>query len=457
MDPIKQTDADPWEELERIIAVSDRVRLAAFLDSTQPAETARAISRLSQADQTSLLGLLSPADAADLLEEVTEIQAADLIEDLSPDHAAAILDEMQSDQQADVLAELDEANAEAILQRMRPSEADDVRQLLTYPPDTAGGIMITEFLAYAATRTVGYVLDDMRAHGEKYSDYDVQYAFVTSPSGELGGVLRLREMLFAQPDQRVGDLMQANPLSLSVSASLEELQQFFEDHDFLAVPVVDERRRLVGVVLRLSVQEATDKRANRTFFNFVGIVGREELRSMPLYARASRRLSWLSINVLLNIVAASVIALYQETLERAIILAVFLPIISDMSGCSGNQAVAVSIRELSLGFVKPFEFVYVLTKEMSVGVINGFMLGLLLGGVTLLWKGNAYLGLVVGGSLALNTVLAVALGGLLPLGLRSLKFDPALASGPILTTVTDMCGFLILLSLATAVLPRLAG
>lgn len=457
MDPIQETDADPWEELERIIAAADRTRLEAFLDTTKPAETARAISRLSQEDQTTLLGLLEPGDAADLLEEVTEIQAADLIEDLAPDHAAAILDEMQSDQQADVLAELDEDNAEAILQHMRPAEAEDVRQLLTYPPDTAGGIMITEFLAYAAARTVGEVLDDMRAHGEKYSDYDVQYAFVTTPNRELRGVLRLREMLFAQPDQPVGDLMQTEPMSVSVHAGLEELQQFFEDQDFLAVPVTDDGGRLVGVVLRLSVQEATDKRANRTFFNFVGIVGREELRTMPLYARASRRLSWLSINVVLNIVAASVIALYQETLERAIILAVFLPIISDMSGCSGNQAVAVSIRELSLGFVKPFEFGYVLTKEMTVGVINGAMLGLLLGGAALLWKGNPYLGLVVGGALALNTILAVTLGGVLPLGLRSLKFDPALASGPILTTVTDMCGFLILLSLATASLSHLAG
>jgi magnesium transporter len=177
---------------------------------------------------------------------------------------------------------------------------------------------------------------------------------------------------------------------------------------------------------------------------------------MPLLARSTGRLSWLSVNVFLNILAASVIAIYQDTLAHAIILAVFLPIISDMSGCSGNQAVAVSIRELTVGLVKPHELLHVLGKEIGLGAINGVALGLLLGGAAFLWKENPYLGLVVGGSLALNTIVAVALGGLLPLILRGLKFDPALASGPILTTVTDMCGFFILLQLASATLPHLA-
>ena len=176
---------------------------------------------------------------------------------------------------------------------------------------------------------------------------------------------------------------------------------------------------------------------------------------MPVLKRSSRRLSWLSVNVVLNILAASVIVLYQDTLEKAIILAVFLPIISDMSGCSGNQAVAVSIRELALGLVRPREILRVLAKEASVGLLNGLVLGALLAIASLLWQGNPYLGFVVGTALAANTLLAACLGGVIPLALRAMKADPALASGPMLTTVTDMCGFFLLLSLAQFVLPKL--
>ena len=226
---------------------------------------------------------------------------------------------------------------------------------------------------------------------------------------------------------------------------------------YLGVPVVDEVGKLIGVVRSLSVRDAIAKRSNQIFLKFAGIMGGEELRTMGLFKRSSRRLSWLSINIVLNIVAASVIALYQDTLEKAIVLAVFLPIISDMSGCSGNQAVAVSIRELTLGLVRPRELMRVLTKEASIGLINGIALGLLLGGAAVLWKGNPYLGLVVGAALATNTLVAVSFGGLVPLILRWMRTDPALASGPLLTTVTDMCGFFFVLSFATWMLPRLGG
>jgi len=158
----------------------------------------------------------------------------------------------------------------------------------------------------------------------------------------------------------------------------------------------------------------------------------------------------------LNVLAASVIAAYQETLSAVIALAVFLPIISDMSGCSGNQAVAVSIRELTLGLIRPYEYLRVVVKEGAVGIMNGIALGILLGGLAFIWKQNVYLSLVVGAALALNTVVAVLIGGLVPLALKALRLDPALASGPILTTVTDMCGFFLVLSMASAVLPRLA-
>jgi magnesium transporter len=212
---------------------------------------------------------------------------------------------------------------------------------------------------------------------------------------------------------------------------------------------------MVGVVLRKHILEAEYEKANLDMLSAQGIVGGEELRTMPLLLRSRRRLSWLSVNILLNIVAASVIAFYQDTLSAVIALAVFLPIISDMSGCSGNQAVAVSMRELTLGVVKPIDIFRVLFQEMLVGIINGLALGVLIGIAAFLWKGNVYLGMVVGGALLLNTIVAVSLGGTIPLILKKFDVDPALASGPILTTITDMVGFALALSMATVAMTYL--
>jgi magnesium transporter len=205
------------------------------------------------------------------------------------------------------------------------------------------------------------------------------------------------------------------------------------------------------------VEEALSKKKTKTFLRISGVIGGEEFRTMPLWSRSGRRLAWLSMNIILNIIAASVIAMHQETLAAAITLAVFLPMVSDMSGCSGNQAVAVSMRELSLGLVRPGELIWVLAKEARVGIINGLVLGVLLGTIAFAWKGNPWLGLVVGGALAANTLVSVTLGGMLPLVLKRFKMDPALVSSPLLTTVTDMCGFFFVLSFAAAIMPKLVG
>ncbi len=206
---------------------------------------------------------------------------------------------------------------------------------------------------------------------------------------------------------------------------------------------------------RRSLLEALAEKSESDNLKAAGIVGGDELRSMPVWVRSRRRLSWLSVNIVLNIIAASVIAIYEDTLTAVIALAVFLPIVSDMSGCSGNQAVAVSMRELTLGAAEPKDVARVWGKELAVGLINGVALGILLGVAAWIWKGNVILGLVVGGALALNTVLAVSIGGTVPLILKRMNVDPAVASGPLLTTITDMCGFFLVLSLASLVLPRL--
>ncbi|MFH1950737.1 MAG: magnesium transporter [Pseudomonadota bacterium] len=447
----------PWDRLSELIAGKDSVELTRFVDALNPSETARGISRLTEEEQLRLLSLLSPEDAADVIEDIPEVQAADLVEDMPSEQAAAIMEEMTSDHLVDVLGEMDEDASQAILAKMDRKDADEARMLLEYAPDCAGGLMISEFLVYKIDNTIQDVLDDLQANRSEYVDYHVQYFYVVDREEKLAGVLRIHDLLFPARETRLTQVMISSPLSVPDKASLKELEEFFEEHHFFGVPVVDDGRRLVGVVLPNAIKEAVSKRKTKTFLRLSGIIGGEEFRTMPLLSRSGRRLSWLSMNIVLNIIAASVIALYQDTLAAVIILAVFLPMVSDMSGCSGNQAVAVSMRELSLGLVRPGELLWVLAKEAKVGIINGLVLGLLLGGVAFFWKGNPWLGVVVGGALAANTLVSVTLGGMLPLVLKRLKLDPALVSSPLLTTVTDMCGFFFVLSFAAAILPKLGG
>lgn len=437
----------PWEYLKEQIAIDAAEDIKEYLDQLESSDIAAAISHLNKEHRLKLLTLLTPEDAAELIDDIPWVQALKILEELNTTDAAAIIHEMRSDDRVDFLSEMDDEDALAIIDQLEEAEAENIRELIQYADDTAGGLMITEFLAFDTYRTVEYVIKDLGEHSEEYEKYNLQYIYVTR-EGKFEGVLNMRSLLLSKRDTRLSEIVLKDALTVNDLVSMEELIGFFNTHDFYGVPVINEKEELKGVVLRKDLREAQNEQVTTEHLETQGIVGGEELRTMPILLRAKRRLSWLSVNILLNIAAASVIAAYQDTLTAVISLAVFLPIISDMSGCSGNQAVAVSLRELSLGVVKPFEIARVWFQEVSVGIINGLVLGTLIGAAAWLWQGNVYLGLVVGGALMINTVVAVSLGGTIPLFLKRMKVDPALASGPILTTVTDMFGFFLALTFA---------
>ncbi len=424
------------------------------LDRLDSAELLHAVFQLTPDEQRQLLSAVSAERAAHLAEELPGAHAADLIEEMPALEAAPIVEEMASNFRVDVLSEMGRQDTEAILEHLEEEDVQEIRELSAYPPDVAGGLMMTEFATYPMNAIVRDVVEDLTGREGDYEFLTVHYIYVVVKTRLLVGVIRLRDLVFADPQARIGAIA-TKAKTVSANTSLAELDQFFSDYDIAAVPVVDEGNHLLGIVRRRAVLEALAEKAEADHLKVAGIVGGDELRSMPVFVRSKRRLSWLSINIGLNIVAASVIALYEDTLSAVIALAVFLPIVSDMSGCSGNQAVAVSMRELTLGAAEPGDVARVWGKEVVVGLINGLALGLLLGCAAWAWKGNPVLGMVVGVALALNTVLAVSIGGTVPLILKRFNIDPAVASGPLLTTITDMCGFFLVLSLASLVLPKL--
>ena len=454
--PLEDTtsdDRDISQAVELALAAGDGDLLNTILDEVTISEALRELLSFPARDQDQILSLVSADLASQLIDEAPVEIAGDLMERLETSRAVEIFDELDSDVQADVIAELDTEDAEAILAGIDPEDAAGVRRLTNYESDTAGGLMLADAFTFRRNQTVGAVLRSLASDDEDLERYNGQHPYIVDDEGRPVGVVSLRGLLTAKRSAALEEIMIA-PMTINAAATLDTLQDLFNDYDFLGFPVVDDNEVLVGVVSRTAVDAAILARAEGDNLRLQGIVG-DELRTMPLAIRSRRRLAWLSANIVLNIIAASVISAYEETLAAVIAIAVFLPMVSDMSGCSGNQAVGVTMRELSLGLVRPKDAFRVWIKEVSVGVINGIVLGILIGIVCWVWKGNAYLGLVIGLALALNTIIAVSIGGVVPLLLKHVGQDPAVASGPLLTTITDMAGFFLVLSLASLMMPLL--
>jgi magnesium transporter len=444
--PQKSEDA-----LQAALDSDDQAQVSEIVDTLSNQEALRQVSLMGSADRDDLMTMLAPEAAAELIEEAPAELAVTMMENLDSAVAAKIMEELHTDTQADLVQDLETQDSEAILAEMEFESAENLRRLSQYDPNTAGGLMELETFTFGIDENVSAVLRRLIAD-DSFERHRGQHPYILDETGKLVGVVSLRDMLRSKRAVKLTDILH-EPISVQPETSQEELVDLFDENPFLGMPVVDASGILLGVVSRIELAEAELERAEHQSLSRQQIG--DELRSMPTLLRSRRRLAWLSSNIVLNIIAASVISAYEETLAAVIAIAIFLPMVSDMSGCSGNQAVGVSMRELSLGLTRPVDLFHVLKKELGVGVINGIVLGILVGIVAWVWKDNAFLGLVIGLALAMNTLIAVSIGGTVPLVLKNFGIDPAVASGPLLTTVTDMAGFFLVLSLATLFMPQL--
>ena len=448
----KKEDAVKQDALLQAVEGDDKQQVAEIVKSTSSQEVLRQASLMKASERDQLISILEPEAAAELIEEAPAGLAVNIIEGVDASVAVKIMEELHADTQADIVNEIKEEKAEAILSEMDTETAEDVRKLSQYDSDTAGGLMELEAFTFLGKENVGDVLERLVADVDHFERHRGQHPYILDESGKLLGVVSLRGLLRSKRSVQLANIM-SPAISVLPETSLDDLITLFHENPFLGVPVVDSRGVLLGVVSRIELAEAELERVEQQSLSRQKIG--DELRSMPTLLRSRRRLAWLSSNIVLNIIAASVISAYEETLAAVIAIAVFLPMVSDMSGCSGNQAVGVSMRELALGLTRPIDLFHVLKKELSVGIINGIVLGILIGIVAWIWKDNVYLGVVIGLALSINTLIAVSIGGTVPLILKHIGIDPAVASGPLLTTVTDMAGFFLVLSLAALFMPQL--
>ncbi|MBF0187149.1 MAG: magnesium transporter [Magnetococcales bacterium] len=440
-------------DLQYAIIEEDEEEIHSILSESPKNDIIHDIMLLDEKMRDQLFRLVDLEEAADILRILHHLHASDVIAHLSPVKGARILEQLDSHQQAMILRDLDSDDFNKIIQQMARDGFKNLHEVREYPENSAGSLMSTETLTFRRKDTVGEALTKLVMVKKTRGSQFKFYPYVVDRHGYLVGVVSALSLIGERSDRTIMELV-SDATSIHVDHSLEKLHWMFEDTDYFSFPVVDEEGKLIGVVYREDVAEQMLDVSESDGLKAQGVI-HEELRTMPLILRSRRRLAWLSANIVLNIIAASVISAYEQTLAAVIAIAVFLPMVSDMSGCSGNQAVAVSMRELALGLARPTDTFRIWLKEVSVGLINGTILGILIGAVAWLWKGNPYLGVVIGTALALNTVIAVSIGGTVPLILKKFNIDPAVASGPLLTTITDMAGFFLVLSLAQLMMPLL--
>ena len=451
----------PLRLAEEVHGATDAQLVLAVRD-LPPEETAWTVDHLGLDDQQKLFDRLARADpglAADLLEHFDDAQAAAILRDVDPPAAALVVIRMDSDEQADVLGEMAPAAADTILAQLPRTAAADLRQRLGYPENTAGGLMITEIFRFAQTDDVEEVVRKLRegaaqeaADGDGYRAFEVRYLYTTDAAGRLSGVVPMRRLVLGARKAKLSTLAIRDFQKVAADTPVEELEDLFDRVDFSAVPVEDARGRLLGVVQRAAVQEHRGEAAEEDLAKSGGIIGGEELRSMPVGNRAGRRLAFLLPILGLTLVSASVIGFYEPTIEENPGLAKFLPVVAGLCGSSGGQAVAVSMREISLGLIKTRDVGRVVRKELSAALLIGAGVGLALALTGWLWSGDPRMGLTLGLAAPPTMLLATAVGGSVPLLLRGAGMDPAMMSGPVVQTTIDMAAFLAVLGIAAAVL-----
>ncbi|GMV24595.1 MAG: magnesium transporter MgtE [Phycisphaerae bacterium] len=445
-------ESDAVVAIGAAVAEHDLERAAAIWRSNDlaPDATRELFGQLGAADAAGLVAALADdVRAREVLLWMPGDVAASIVSALDTALAARLVGGLPSDERADLLAALPDRSRADIQHLLPPATQAETSSLLKYLPGTAGGLMETEFLAFPSGSTVSEAIRDIRSNQQKYAEIGVQYLYLVDDARHLVGVAPIRDLMLASEDAPLSSLIKSAPAMVRDDADTHALASAFEDQPFMALPVVDAAGTLLGVVNRADATEREHEEAEDDYRVSQGIVGGEELRSMPVATRWRRRGAWLAINLLMCLGGAGVIAWHQDTIAKVIVVAAVLPVISATSGNAAMQAAAVSIRELTLGVIGDdarTAWRRVLMHELLLAVLLAAPLGAAVAVLSRAWGAPWTIGAAVGLAMSLNAVISISIGGLAPLVLRRVRVDPALASGPISTTVADITGFALTLT-----------
>lgn len=439
------------DEVRTLVESGETRKALSLLASRHPADQADVVEALGEALREPLLRSFSLDETADILEHLAEEPRRQLVRELEPAFLGPLLDHIHEDVAADIVQSLDAERAEAVLAQM--GEPERVRSLLAHEEETAGGRMSPALVALHKGWTVDEAIGYLR--GQKPDIDFPYYLYVVDADHRLEGIVSLRQLIVSDPGTRLGEIMDRDVISVAAGADQEVAAEKMRHYDLMALPVVDDEGRLAGVITADDVLDVQVEEATEDIYRQAGLDVQESVLS-PVRTALRRRVPWLLVNLTTAFVAALTVSVFEGTISRVALLAAFMPIIAGHGGNTGTQATTLVVRGLALGEVGVRDATRVAAKEIAFGFIHGLIAGLLTAGLALVLSQNVWLALVVLVAMVGNLVVAGLAGALIPLGLKAIRIDPALASAIWLTTFTDVMGFLFLLGLGSLLVDRLA-
>lgn len=433
-------------EFKRIIADKDVPAISEQIDRLRPADLADLIELLEPEERLFIFEILEPQGAGEVLVEIEAPFQESILSDLDNQAISEIVQELDSDDAADLVGDLPLSRAQEIIESLHEEASEELGKLLPYDEDTAGGIMALEFVAVRTDATVQEAIEIIR---EKREDVeDLYYVFVMDHKGKLAGVISLKDLVLESPSARIRDIMDPEVISVHVDLDQEEVARIFKKYDLVSIPVVDDRYRLVGRITHDDIIDVIEDEVDEDITRMAGMVSSEIAEESTI--RISRsRLPWLVAGLFGGILAALVINKFETSLKQILALSFFFPVIMAMGGNTGTQASTVAVRGIATGDISMVKIGRRLWLEMKVALINGIICGILLGIIVGTWLSDYILGAIVAGALVLIIVNSGFIGAAIPIALKRLNVDPALATGPFVTTSNDIMSLLIYLGLVT--------
>ncbi len=442
----KMIDGNLIEDVKDLIEQENRQALEKILIGMKAADVADLIEHLDTDEGIFIFNLLEPEGAGDVFVEIEQPVQERILKDLDNQAISEIVQELDSDDAADLVGDLPAERAKKIIETVGDDISEELEKLLPYPEDTAGGIMGLEFVTVKADATVQEAIELIR---KKRKDVEnLYYVWVVDDYERLAGVISLKDLILEPPERKISEIMNPDVISVYVNTDQEEVAQLVKKYDLVNIPVVNEHHRLVGRITHDDIIDVIKEEADEDISLMAGVID-QEITEESTVKISKARLPWLIMALFGEILAAVVISQFESSLQKIIALSFFIPVIMAMGGSTGNQAATIVVRGLATGDISLMNIGKRLWVEMKVALFNGFICGLFLGVVVGFWLSDMRLGAVVAMALLMIIVNAGFIGSAIPLAMKRLNIDPALATGPFIATSNDILGLLIYLCLVT--------
>lgn len=439
------------EELRKFLLHAPQDRIMKYIEGIHPVDILD-ILREDEEDRKDILNRLSEKCIASIIDEAEDEEKYEILTEFSENKQKNIIEEMSSDELTDLLGILSQEQANKILSKMTAEDARRTRQLLSYEPDTAAGIMATEFVSVKGEMTVEDTLKYLQGTTEDVENiYDL---YVIDELDRLKGVVSLKEIVTSSFETKISDIIHVKVEGIPYDLDQEEVGHRFEKYGYLTMPVVDNYNRLLGIVTVDDVMQILRDESTEDIHRLGGVDEGERI-SGTLSESIKSRLPWLIVNLFTAILASAVVGMFEGTISRIVALATFMPIVTGMGGNAGTQTLTIIVRGLALGELDFDNMKRVFFKEIGIGLVTGVVIGAIIAVLGYLWEGKLFFGLIIGVAMILNMIVATISGFVVPVVLKKLKVDPALASSIFVTTFTDVLGFLFFLGLATIFVEKL--